>query len=178
MISDCDFKSFSIAHSDGTVNVNAITETVAIHLLKAEEALRKLPETQARYAASRCAISPSQPVVVSNTAGDATKEYWVLEDDLQREIMRMHGVRGVITDAALSLYRDALSKFYFSPAVQQSAFFIRLNIYSPGVPVNTLVPADDISLCSLQKSPHKLQDYLTLAANKHKKLAIFAGSIT
>ncbi len=120
-------------------------------------------------------------MVVSNTTGEptlSTKEYWVLEDDLQREIMRMHGLRGVITDLALSLYRDALSKFYFSPAVQQSAFFIRLNIYSPGVPVGTLVPANNISLCSLQKHSHTLQDYLTLAAKNRKKLAIFAGSIT
>jgi hypothetical protein len=178
VLPDCGHHgTFSITRSDGSLNVSVITEKLAAHLLHAEETLRKLPETQARYVASRCAISPSNPVLPSSLL-TSTRDYWVLEDDLQMEIMRMHGITGLVSNEMLAEYRQAIAKHYHSPLVQQSAFFIRLNIFEPGAPVGSRIPTDEITLYSLAKESWTLEDYIHMAASEGKQLAILAGSIT
>lgn len=172
------------ATSDGTLDTTAITEAVALHLLKAEEQLRLLPETQQRYAASRTELpdefsTEHKDTVASTYPLPQPQETWVLEDDLQMEIMRAHGVTGKITAPDLAAYRAALAQHYYSPLVQADApFFIRLNILQPGAPVGSVVPAADIPLHSMDGQRITLAHHLQRARAQQKQLVVFAGSIT
>lgn len=173
-----------IATTNGKLDTTTITEVVALHLLKAEEQLRLLPETQQRYAASRTELHDDFSIEHKETMASTyplpkPQDAWVLEDDLQMEIMRVHGVTGKITATDLTAYRTALAQHYYSPAVQaQAPFFIRLNIFQPGAPVGTIVPASDIPLHTLDGQRITLSDHLQRAHAQQKHLVIFAGSIT
>lgn len=140
---------------------------MAVHVLQAEEALRLQDSTQQLYQQSR--ESPAFEALRATG--------WLLEDELQMAVMRWHGVLQP-TSLTLQLYRQALARHYYSPAVQNSAFFIRLNIMKEVPPVGTEVPLD-ISLLELSsRSPLSLRNLLDKANSLNKMLILFCGSIT
>jgi hypothetical protein len=97
------------SHSAGRISIaqDLFTEDLVVHLLQAEEALRKSYAVQELYRAVRDhqaqGILPREMLHAEHALGGLQSSYWhrrsqtyVLEDDLQRLILRQHGVQDVL----------------------------------------------------------------------------------
>jgi hypothetical protein len=134
----CDIVQLQVmilSEQEIAIDDTMIDATMAAHLLQAEERLRLLPVTQQRYAE-----------IHHKKATNVLDRSWALEDILQQEIMMIHGIPSHYTALLLHDYRSAIARWYHTPIVQQSAFFIRLNILKDGPALSSVVPADSIQL--------------------------------
>lgn len=140
---------------------------LAAHLLEAEQNLRLLPTTQELYRKSR---SDDMFRVLRD-------EGWLIEDEIQRAMIRMHGANPDLP-MALDSYRNclvaALERF---PELKEHAFFTRLNIAEAPIALSTIVPR---SLKLFQENGVEIcmGDLMDMAIAARKLLVLFVGSIT
>jgi len=159
------------------------TEELVVHLLHSEEVLRKSSAVQELYRGvrerQRTGLLPGELLSVEKTADALVKSYqfrrtstYVLEDDLQRLVLVMHGVPDVRirlqigaedpsnwtlsdpqteslvaehlnSDALLKQFRSIMKTYIHRPNVKQAAFYLKNNIMVPGYQVGEVV---DISI--------------------------------
>ena len=171
---------------------NLYTERLVVHLLQAEEALRKTVSVQDLYRNVRAmqmagAIPPEAEL--GYTASEVSQSHkvhvrkrtYVLEDDIQRFMLQLHGVPDMKvrlnldedgkaylmnaqegcsdaelarSNALLDLHRDILTREYvLRPAVRQAAFFLRNNIQREGYAIGDTV---DVTISLVPFSQDKI----------------------
>lgn len=155
------------------------SEELVIHLLQSEEALRKSLAVQELYRGVRqrqeAGLFPGELLAVDKIVNALEKSYhlrrtetYVLEDDLQRLVLLMHGVSDIRlrlqidaktptdwtlsdptaeplvqehlhSDALLKQWRDLMLTYVQRPAVKQAAFYLKNNIMVPGYQVGDAI---------------------------------------
>jgi len=155
------------------------TEELVVHLLQSEEALRKSLAVHELYRGVRhrqvAGIFPNEFLPVDKAVDAMEKSYhlrrtetYVLEDDLQRLVLLLHGVSDMRlrlqidaktptdwtlsdpttklsvqehlnSDALLKQWRDLMLTYVLRPAVKQAAFYLKNNIMVPGYQVGDAI---------------------------------------
>lgn len=138
------------------LNIENITEKLAVDLLTYECDLRKSDEMQDYYS------------FLENSKGGKQE---IVENFVQFKTIRDFGY--VPDWESLRNYRKISEKFIDSEKVRNSAFYLKYNIIEPST-VKVGTHAQNVSLLTLDKIPCKLFDFI----KSPKPLVILAGSIS